>query len=191
VNSRSYRNPTTPIFVLIAINFLIFVATLFKPEAIDLLGISRSTFSSHWWTIVTAMFVHAGWWHIVMNMITLYFFGTWVSGLLGEVKFFIIYFLGGIVGNALFLLLSTPYDIAVGASGAVFALAGALVLLRPRLKVIVFPIFFPIDLWVAILIFCALSFQPGVGWQAHFGGLAVGLLAGLFFRLRERRRPSW
>lgn len=189
----SYRNSRavnlTPIWVLIAVNFLIFIATIIRPEAVPLLGLQRASLSSQPWTIVSAMFTHASWWHILFNMLALYFYGIWVIGLLGEVKFFIIYFVGGLVGNALFLLLSNPYSIAVGASGAIFALGGALVVLRPRLKVMIMPFPIPMDLWIAIAIFAVLSFQAGIAWQAHLGGLITGLVAGYIFRRMARRPP--
>ncbi len=187
----SYRNYRTaslkPIWVLIAVNFLIFIATLIRPEAVPLLGLQRASLSSQPWTIISSMFTHGSWLHIIFNMLTLYFYGSWVIGLLGEAKFFIVYFVGGLVGNVLFLLLANPYDIAIGASGAIFALGGALVVLRPKLKVMIMPIPIPIDLWIAIIIFALLSFQPGIGWQAHLGGLITGLVAGYFFRRTEHR----
>jgi membrane associated rhomboid family serine protease len=190
----NFRNPRainlTPIFVLIAVNILIFIATSIKPSAIDLLGVQRATLSSHPWTIISAMFTHGSIWHILTNMITLYFYGMYVLALVGEVKFFLVYFVGGLVGNALFLLLANPYSIAVGASGAIFALGGALVVLVPRLKIMIFPIPIPMDLWIAILFFALISLQPGIAWQAHLGGLVTGLVAGYIFRVRARRRPS-
>jgi membrane associated rhomboid family serine protease len=76
----------------------------------------------------------------------------------------------------------------VGASGAIFALGGALAMLRPKLPVLVFPIPVPMPLWIAVIgSFVVLSFIPSVAWQAHLGGLIVGLVAGYFFRRRERR----
>jgi membrane associated rhomboid family serine protease len=190
----NFRNPRainlTPIFVLIAVNILIFIATSIKPSAIDLLGVAPATFSSQPWTIISAMFTHGSIWHILTNMITLYFYGMYVLALVGEVKFFLVYFVGGLVGNALFLLLANPYSIAVGASGAIFALGGALVVLVPRLKIMIFPIPIPMDLWIAILFFALISLQPGIAWQAHLGGLVTGLVAGYIFRVRARRRHS-
>ena len=79
------------------------------------------------------MFIHDGIYHILFNMLTLYFFGMYVLALVGEARFFLVYFIGGIVGNALFMLLA-PGPIAVGASGAIFALGGVLAVLVPRLK---------------------------------------------------------
>jgi len=91
------------------------------------------------------------------------------------------------VGNVLFILLAPPYSIAIGASGAVFALGGVLAVMRPKLRVFVFPIPAPLPLWVAVIGgFLVVSFFPNVAWQAHLGGLAFGLAIGYFFRKRER-----
>jgi membrane associated rhomboid family serine protease len=126
-------------------------------------------------------------------MITLYFFGTFLLRLVGTRTFLLIYFLGGIMGNIffmLFVLLIDPglrYISVVGASGAIFALGGALALLTPRLRVFVFPIPVPMPLWVAVIGgFVIISFAPGIAWQGHLGGLVTGLLAGLVLRRRVR-----
>jgi membrane associated rhomboid family serine protease len=112
----------------------------------------------------------------------------YVLTLVGEARFFLVYFIGGLIGNALFLLLAGPYSVAVGASGAIFALGGTLVMLAPRLKVIIFPIPVPMDLWIAIILFALISLSPGVAWQAHAGGLVTGLAAGYIFKMQTRRR---
>jgi membrane associated rhomboid family serine protease len=196
----SYRNPRsvnlTPLWVLIAINVLIFIATSISSNSIlglsqsltQQIGVSRLTLTSQPWTIISAMFVHDGIYHILFNMIALYFYGMYVLALVGEARFFLIYFIGGLVGNALFLLLAGPNQVAVGASGAIFALGGALVVLVPRLKVMIFPIPIPMDLWIAILILALISLSPGVAWQAHAGGLITGLAAGYILKLQARRR---
>ena len=196
----NYRNPRsvnlTPLWVLIGVNIMIFIATSIasgsifgiSQTVIQQLGLSRSTFSSQPWTIVSAMFVHDGIYHILFNMIALYFYGMYVLALVGEARFFLVYFIGGLIGNALFLLLTGYNDVAVGASGAIFALGGLLVMLVPRLKVMIFPIPIPMDLWIAIIIFALISLSPGVAWQAHAGGLITGLAAGYIFKLQARRR---
>ena len=118
-------------------------------------------------------------------MITLYFFGSFVLNLMSWQKAALIYFGGGILGNIFFLLLASPYTLAVGASGAIFALGGVLVALRPRTEVYVFPIPAPIPLWIAVLGGFALLFLfPGVAWQAHLGGLVFGLVVGYFLKNR-------
>jgi len=98
-----------------------------------------------------------------------------------------VYFIGGILGSILYVLLGSPLSIAIGASGAVFAVGGALVVMRPKLRVFVFPIPVPLPLWAAVIGgFLIISFFPNVAWQAHLGGLAFGLTIGYFFRKRDR-----
>ena len=184
----------TPIWILIGINFLLFIPALISPISIyEFLGLAPATFPSRPWTIVTNLFIHAGLWHILANMFTLFFFGTYLSRLVGGGRFLIVYFGGGILGNILFIFLAYTlgldfFTIAVGASGAIFALGGALAAMRPKIRVFVFPIPVPMPLWVAVIGgFLILSFLPYIAWQAHLGGLVFGLIAGYFFRRRERR----
>ncbi|MEE9398814.1 MAG: rhomboid family intramembrane serine protease [Dehalococcoidales bacterium] len=188
VRYSSYQSfQLNPILVLVIINFLLFVATAIVPNLIFLLGLQPAGFLSRPWTIVTSMFIHAGLWHVLANMMTLYFFGSAVFRLVAQGKFLFVYFIGGILGNILFILLAPPLSIAVGASGAVFALGGVLTMMRPKLRVFIFPIPVPIPLWVAVIGgFFILSFMPLIAWQAHLGGLILGLIAGYFFRRRER-----
>ena len=181
-----------PIGFLIVVNIIMYVATSILSELfIDLFGLSRLDFPAQWWTIVTNLFIHdpfPGIWHIIANMLTLYFFGSYLIRLVDSRNFFIVYFLGGLLGNAFYLLMGPLYSIAIGASGAIFAVAGALTVLRPRLTVFIIPIPVPIPLFVAVLGgFVLLSFMPGVAWQAHLGGLALGLVAGYIFRRGQRR----
>ena len=176
----------TPVWALIAINFLLFIATAIVPELIFVFGLQPVSLLARPWTIVTNLFIHGGLWHIIANMLTLYFFGTYLVRLVGRNKILIVYFGGGILGNVLFILLAPPFSIAVGASGAIFALGGALAMMRPKLRVFVFPIPVPLPLWSAVIGgFLIISFIPHIAWQAHLGGLILGLIAGYFFRKRE------
>jgi len=181
----------TAVWALIGINLLIFIATLINRDLVLFLGLQPISLLDRPWTIVTNLFIHSGIWHIFANMITLYFFGSYISRLIGTPKFLIVYFSGGILGNIFFFLLPpSPLSIAIGASGAVFALGGVLAVMMPRLRVFVFPIPAPIPLWLAVIGgFIILSiFAPwlGIAWQAHLGGLLLGLVAGYFFRRRMR-----
>jgi membrane associated rhomboid family serine protease len=191
VSYRGYRSFSLgPVGFLIIANLILFIVTFIRPELIDWLGLSPLTFLEKPWTIVTNLFVHSGIWHIIANMLTLYFFGSYLVRLTGKRDFLIVYFLGGILGNVVYLLLGPLLSIAVGASGAVFAVAGALTVLRPKLTVFIIPIPVPIPLWIAVVGgFLMLSFSSGIAWQAHLGGLVTGLVAGLFFR--RRQRPSY
>ncbi|OGO02638.1 MAG: hypothetical protein A2Y72_04240 [Chloroflexi bacterium RBG_13_53_26] len=194
------------VWFLIIINVLLFVATLLQPvffptkyqrdELFYRLALKPAYFTEEPWTIVTSIFVHDGFPHILFNMLALYFFGTYLSALIGDGKFLITYFLGGLLGGAFWILYglyapgANPYIAVVGASGAIFALGGALAVLRPNAKVIVFPIPAPMSLWVAVIgIFLVMTFLSvwfPISWQAHLGGLVLGLIAGLIFRSRQR-----
>jgi membrane associated rhomboid family serine protease len=176
--------------VLIAVNVVLYIATLADPDLIYTLGLQPSTWMERPWTLLTNLFIHGGLWHLAANMITLFFFGKYLSMTVGEARFLIVYFLGGIIGNFFFILLGPSNTLVIGASGAVFAVGGAFTLLAPKMKVFVFPIPVPLPLWVAVIGgFIILSFLPFVAWEAHLGGLLVGLAAGYFFKKRQRNMP--
>jgi membrane associated rhomboid family serine protease len=207
---RSYRRSlnldfgVNPVMALIIANLILFVAVLVSPNQLFpygsgqvisdrftyYLGLIPHYFPSHPWTIVTAMFIHAGFWHIFGNMLTLFFFGSFLYRLIGGVKFLLVYFIGGIVGNALCLLLGNDLSLFIGASGAIYAIAGAMVVMVPKLPVRLY-FLIPVPLWLVVLVFYGLWSIPGVGgsniaWQAHLGGLVVGLIAGFLLRKRIR-----
>ena len=193
---RSYQEfRLSPVLFLIILNLLFFVATTIFPQTVPLLWLHPLGILTRPWTIITSAFVHGGLWHLIFNMITLYFFGSFLSRLVGDGKFLIVYFGGGITGNVFFIVLSillsallgSPLAPVVGASGAIFALGGALTVMVPKLRVFVFPIPAPIPLWAAIVGgFLILSFLPFVAWQAHLGGLIFGVIASFFF-FRKRQ----
>ncbi len=184
----SYRGSNLgPIGFLIVANIILFIATSINRELILFLGLIPAAILDKPWTIVTSIFLHVSIGHILANMITLYFFGKYLYTLIGEKKFLVVYFIGGILGNIFYVLLGPPLSIAIGASGAVFTVGGVLAVMRPKLRVFVFPIPAPLPLWVAVVGgFFIISFLPNVAWQAHLGGLAFGLTIGYFFRKRER-----
>jgi rhomboid family protein len=185
---RTYRTANlNALWFLIALNVLIFIITLLRPETvINFLGLTPVLLPQQPWTIITSMFVHGSVWHILFNMISLYFLGSFLIRAAGESTFLAVFFLGGLAGNALFALLANPLSTGIGASGAIFAVGGALAIMVPRVPVLVFPIPAPVPLWVAILIFFFLSFLPGIAWQAHLGGLLLGLVVGFILKRRKQ-----
>jgi membrane associated rhomboid family serine protease len=184
---RTYRAANlNALWFLIALNVLIFVFTLLRPDAvISLLGLTPALLSKQSWTIITSMFVHGSVLHILFNMISLYFLGSFLLRAAGERSFLAVFFLGGLVGNIFFVLLADPFTTGIGASGAIFALGGALAVIVPRVPVFIFFIPVPVPLWIAILIFFLFSFLPNIAWQAHLGGLLLGFVAGLILRRRR------
>ena len=185
---RTYRRSNlNPVWVLIGLNVILFIVTLVTPSLIVSLGLIPASFPVRPWSILTSLFLHGSIGHILGNMITLYFFGRYLRSLVGDKKFLIIYFIGGILGSIFYILLALPLSIAIGASGAVFAVGGVLAVMRPKLRVLVFPIPIPVPLWAAVVGgFAVISFFPNVAWQAHLGGLVFGLVIGYFFRRKER-----
>ena len=192
---RTYRAVNLNVlWFLIALNVVIFVIEIAvggypieaTNEVVRFLGLNTAQLSQQPWTIISSMFAHGGFTHILFNMISLYFLGSFFLRVAGEKSFLAIFFLGGLAGNILFVLLA-PFSIGIGASGAIFALGGALAVMVPRVPVLIIPIPVPVPLWVAITIFFFLSFLfSGIAWQAHLGGLLLGLAAGLIFRRRRR-----
>jgi membrane associated rhomboid family serine protease len=189
-----------PVFVIIAINLGIFIAVQISPvtpNGVHQLAIDLSLYSDidffleRPWGIITGMFVHDGYYHLFANMITLYFFGGFFNRLVGSRTFLLVYFGGGIAGGIFFILLASN-ALAIGASGAVFALGAAMAMIMPRMKVIIFPIPAPIQLWMATIgIFVILTLLPmmnvlsNIAWQAHLGGALVGLIAGYILKRRK------
>ncbi len=188
---RSYRDFSLgTIGFLILTNVILYIAVSINQNLISLFGLRPASFLEQPWTIITNLFIHLpfpGIGHILGNMFTLYFFGGYLNQLIRERNFLITYFGGGILGNILYMILASPFSIAIGASGAVFAVGGALTVLRPKLRVFIFPLPVPIPLWVAVIGGFLIMMLPGVAWQGHLGGLIFGLVAGYFFRRRERR----
>ena len=195
------------VWFIIGVNIILFIFTLLYPELKDQLGLQASAwgdepgFTQQPWTILTSIFVHDGFFHIFGIMVTLYFLGTYLTMVVGEKRFLATYFLGGLMGGAVVLLWAfyspwvgplDPYVDHIGASGAVFAVGGALAVMRPQARVALFFIV-PMPLWVAIAVIFGfltlLSLAFPISWQAHLGGLLLGLGAGFIFRRSERYRP--
>lgn len=156
------------------------------------------------WQLVTYQFIHQGFWHLLVNMMGLYFLGPSTERALGTNRFFILYFLSGILGGLGWSILSPPHHICVGASGSVFGILGAFAALYPnrRLMLIYLP-FIPIKAWIFFLflgLYELMRTVSGTGGMiansAHLsGGLAGYLYAVILARpdlraaLRRRFSP--
>lgn len=128
------------------------------------------------WRLVTVTLVHAGIWHIVLNMLALWALGRSLEPLLGRWRFGVLYVLSAIGGSVLVALLA-PFTWVVGASGAVWGLLGAMFIIGRHLGANVTAIAVLLGLNLVI------TFLPGsnISWQAHIGGGLVGLLVGFVF----------
>lgn len=141
------------------------------------------------WRMLTSAFLHSwtSFWHILFNMFTLLLFGPVVEMIVGRWRFIALYLLSALGGSVAVLLLGNIGTVVVGASGAIFGLLAALVVLQRGFGAN------PTQLIVVIVLNLAVGFMStGISWQAHLGGLAVGaLVAWIYLRTRgprQRRR---
>ena len=150
-----------------------------------------------WWQPVTHMFMHGGFWHLFMNMYTLYIFGSVVERMIGSRKFTILYLISGLGAAAVHLLVMTWMRGAaapmLGASGAVYGVLIAYAMIFPNSRIsLIFP---PISLnakWM-VIIFAVLSLvvgvtgtAEGVAHFAHLGGMIFGFLVVYFWKKAGR-----
>jgi len=159
------------------------------------------------WTLLTSMFMHGGFGHLFVNMISMFFIGNFVERLVGKRRFLWFYLISGLVAGLAFvglaylgLFIPNGQNIfggidafAVGASGALFGLGGLLAVLIPRLKVLVMFVI-PMPMWLAmvVLMFGLWIVSASAGWPigntAHFGGLVVGVVYGVYLRKRYAKK---
>ncbi len=134
--------------------------------------------------LITAVFLHTAWFHIGMNMLSLWFIGPALETALGRIRYLALYLVSGIGGSALSFLLLPDNTAGLGASGAIFGLLGALFVLVRRvggdMRQVV----------VVIVMNLVLTFSiPGIDWHAHVGGLVTGIVIGwaMCYAPRARR----
>jgi membrane associated rhomboid family serine protease len=146
-------------------------------------------------TVLTSMFLHGGWLHLIGNMWFMWVFGDNVEDRLGRFRFIAFYLLTGTVGAVCQCLLMPTSDAPmVGASGAVAGVLGAYILTFPHSRVITLVLWWPVDVpaWVFLgLWFLAQFFlggASGIAWMAHVGGFLAGL--GLVRIFAPHRRPE-
>lgn len=135
------------------------------------------------WRVLTAALVHSGFWHVAMNMLALWMIGRSLEPLLGTWRFVVTYLLTAAGGSAAVAVLSFATPV-VGASGAIFGLFGALLVIGRHLGANM------TGIYIVLGINLVLGFVPGfnISWQAHVGGLVFGALIGFIFT--RTRRPK-
>lgn len=140
------------------------------------------------WRMLTSVFVHSTGliFHVLLNMYTLWIFGQLLEGILGRWRFLSLYLISGLAGSVGVLWLGDPRTGVVGASGAIFGLLGAFLVIQRRLGGSA------TQLLILLGINLVIGFIPGfnIAWQAHLGGLVAGALVGFIFvetRKRDQR----
>lgn len=207
------RSTPTVTILLIVINVLAF---LFEMSLAPYL---RDQFVSHYAlvpdrfvpaTLLTSMFLHGGWLHLIGNMWFLWVFGSHVEDAIGPGRYLIFYLVSGVASALVqfFVNLGSPIP-TLGASGAIAGVMGAFLLLYPRARVVTLvfivifittvelPAAFMLLYWFAIQLLSGLGSltsvtqAQGIAWFAHVGGFVAGLLFIRFFAGTRRSRYSY
>ncbi len=152
------------------------------------------------YSVLTSMFLHGGWMHLLGNMLFLWVFADNIEATVGSVRFLLFYFLGGIIAQLTHIYFNLGSTVpTVGASGSISAVMGAYLVMFPasRIKVLFFlfvfrvPALLFLGFWIwqqwlsgtaALQISTAES--TGIAYWAHIGGFVFGVAAGLYFKLR-------
>lgn len=160
------------------------------------LATSRATVILRPWTLVTSIFAHGGFLHILFNGMVFLSFGPVLEARIGSKRFIILFFGSGILAGVAQLVFMAPDVVLLGASGAILGVLGTLTIFAPRLPVLLF-FFIPLKLWMATLgfgilsVFLAVSEIGGsIANVAHFAGLIVGLAYGYKLKRDEKLKQS-
>ena len=191
---RSPANKTHVLVAIIVINLLVFLAMLaagsglwHTAHGIPLAwgaNFGPATQDGQWWRLVTAMFVHFGLLHLVMNLWALWDVGRLLERLYGSWRLAAMYLGCGVFGNCVSLVIHGNEAVSGGASGAIFGLYGALIIFlwreRSQIELTEYRWLFGGTLIFTLLILGVGFAVPGIDNAAHAGGLFAGTLAGTF-----------
>lgn len=211
--SDASRRPThfpVATALIIGINVVVFIEELLRGNAFvaawsvvpaDIVA------GHHWITILTAMFLHGGWLHIIGNMVFFWAFGPEIEDLMGPVRYLAFYLVGGVIAM-LAQIAASPHSTIpnLGASGAIAAVMGAFLVTYPRdrmksllvififVRITLIPAALLIGFWFLIQLWNAGSVANvqtgGVAYLAHVGGFIFGAVTARFIedprRIAER-----
>jgi membrane associated rhomboid family serine protease len=152
---------------------IFFNGALFGPAVAD----------GDWWRLITAAFLHYGPIHLAMNMIALWLFGPALEAALGSARFLLLYVAAGLAGSA-GALLATPDAVTVGASGAIYGVFGAILVLERQGTYVFGGSVIPL----LVINFAFTLFIPGISKGGHIGGFLGGALAILVLSRFGRQR---
>jgi len=188
------RNVPYVTYSLLALIWAVFALEAFYPAG---LGATRTLLHfgalqpvlverGEWWLLLSAMFVHVNFIHILFNSVALYSIGTLVERIYGPYRYAAIYFVSGILASLasfVFMLASgQPHEVAAGASGAIFGIAGVVIVLGvQRNSVVPRPVAVQLSVFMLALIVLNIAFDafsPQIDIRAHIGGLVVGMVMG-------------
>ncbi|MYS14079.1 rhomboid family intramembrane serine protease [Streptomyces sp. SID4982] len=182
--------------ILIGLNLALFLVQMSLGDVftnrLDLIGQAyaahlpgvQGVAEGQYYRLLTSMFLHSGYVHILFNMLSLWWIGGPLEAALGRARYLALYLISGLAGSALTYLLAAPNQPSLGASGAIFGLFGATAVLLRRLRYDMRPVI------VLLVVNLIITFGwANIAWQAHIGGLVAGLITGaaMVYAPRERR----
>jgi membrane associated rhomboid family serine protease len=208
ISRRPAHRPVITVSI-IAVNAIVFVLELIGGEPfVQQWSVIPANIEAgqHWVTILTAMFMHAGWMHIIGNMVFLWAFGPEIEDAMGPIRYLAFYLLGGLVAFGAQIAAASSSSVPnLGASGAIAAVMGAFIITYPRdrirtllflgwfVTVTVLPAAVLIGIWFLIQLFSqvgsvvqAQSPGGGVAYMAHVGGFIFGAITAKLFEDRRR-----
>ncbi|HVM70627.1 MAG TPA: rhomboid family intramembrane serine protease [Anaerolineales bacterium] len=213
LGDSSRRTINFPIMTvtIIAANFFVFFLELLGGDAFInrwSLVPANIVAGRDWITILSSMFMHAGWEHILGNMLFFWVFGPEIEDVMGSFPFLIFYLLGGLAATVAQIAIDPTSTVPnLGASGAIAAVMGIFLITYPRDKirtvvilgwfarVTFLPAILMVGLWFLSQLFSEVGAlaqvqadSSGVAYMAHIGGFIFGMVAGRLFESRRRRR---
>lgn len=182
--------------VILAFIGFVYLIQSFLPGFTQLFWFAPTAILAQPWGLVTAIFLHGSLLHLFFNGFALLMFGPILERKVGSNNFLILFFTSGILGSVFYyafvLAGVTPPLPALGASGAIYGILGALAILMPDMPILVF--FIPMTMRIAAVVWVALEFfgsfnaSSGIASAAHLGGLLVGI-AWAKLAFKEKRHP--
>lgn len=198
------------ILINVVVFLAVFIASYFYSDLLTYIALKPADLlaGKNIWTIFTHFFMHGGFLHLFVNMFVLFSLGSLMEKIIGRKRFLAFYLVSGILAGLLFIVLSglfgfgigalifgSPDISAVGASGAIFAIAGLFVILLPKIRfAIIFLPFFSLPGYIMIPVVLVLtwvvSISTGlpVGNVAHLGGFLAGIVYGLYLKNKYKKK---
>lgn len=182
-------------YMLIAVSIMMFIILEVKGGSTNIENLihfgakyNPAMIDGEWWRLISSMFLHIGFLHLMMNMLALYYLGTAVERIYGSGRFLLIYFLAGIGGGLTSFVFSM--SVSAGASGAIFGLFGALIFFGTIHRKIFFQTMGK-NILTIIAINIVFGFAvPQIDISAHLGGLIAGFLAAAIVHLPKNKKFS-
>jgi len=185
------------VYLLIAVNVVVYAITALQARSFannldsplgdaGVMWPLGAAVNGEWWRVVVSGFLHVGFIHLAINMLSLWMIGRNLEQVLGKVRFAAVYFLSLIGGSVAVMLFSDPDSGTAGASTALYGLMGCYLVAVVRLKLNPRPILFTL----AVNVFLTFSL-PGISITGHFGGLVVGAIAMAALVYAPQKNRAW